>query len=1339
MEKIFNDYYLGLDIGTDSLGWAVTDKDYNVLKFNGKAMWGIRLFESGKTAEERRIFRSARRRLQRRKQRIKLLQELFSEEISKNDMGFFLRLEESKYYEEDKTEKNRNNLFNDNEFKDKDYNEKYPTIYHLRKALIEGKEKYDIRLIYLAIHNILKNRGHFLFEGKSMQNISSLEEALTSLVETLKDELDIELEYSDIKEIEEVLKSKKINITNKKNKLKELFYVGKDKQKEAMISTISGATVELKNIFDDKTLDEEEVKKVCFASAKYDEERDKIEDILQERMIIVDKLKAVYDWAILAEIRQGYKYLSFAKVSVYEKHREDLFKLKKVVKEVCPESYKEIFVENNKAKNNYPAYILMTKHNGKKSVVEKGCSQEDLCKFIEKILSQKLNDTEEHKYIKEELINRTLLPKQVSTNNGVIPYQIHLEELEIILENASKNYNFLNEKDESGLSAKEKIIKIMKFRIPYYVGPLNDAHKNIGNAWIVKNSNEKILPWTFDKIVNIDASAEAFIERMTNKCTYLVGADVLAKNSLLYSEFTVLNELNNLKINGEDISVELKKLIFNELFKKNKKITEKKLKSFLESRGILSSADEVTGIDGDFKNSLASYIDFKAIFGNVEDKEKMIEEIIKWIVLFGDEKKILKSRIKKSYENEISEEELKRIMTLKYSGWGRLSKEFLTEISNIDLGTGECLSIITMMRDTNNNLMQLLSNNFSFLDSIKEYNNINGKKIEKLDESLLDDLYASPSVKRSIWQTLNIVREIVKITKTPPKKIFVEMARSEEEKKRTTSRKNKLVELYKKCKEDTKELLAELETKSENDLRSDQLYLYYTQMGKCMYTGEAIELSQLFNKNIYDIDHIYPRSKIKDDSIENRVLVKKSSNAGKSDSYPLSMTIQEKNRGYWTELYRKGFIGKTKYERLTRTTEFTVNELSGFIARQLVETRQSSKIVANVLGQVFDKSDVIYVKAGNVSEFRQKFELIKVRDVNDYHHAKDAYLNIVVGNVYDTKFTKSPANFIGKPNFKYSLRRMYDYSVERNGIIAWEVKDNRSIANVKKYMRKNNILFTRHSFEKTGGFFDQMLKKKGKGQLGIKNGEDTRISDIDKYGGYKNVTRAYFFLVEHIEKKKIVRTIECVPVYLSKNIGEDENKLLEYCVNKLNLVDPKIIIKKIKINTLFDIDGFKMHLSGRTSNQIIFKGAEELVVSYEEELYIKKLSKHIQREAALKKDIEITEYDEITREKNIELYDKFIDKLKNTKYKTRLSAQILTLETKKDKFIELELNKECKVLMNVLNLFKCNSVPSDISLIEGPKSAGIIVLNSNITKLQNIKIINQSCTGLFEQVIELGK
>ena len=70
--------YLGLDIGTDSVGWAVTDGEYKLKKFKNNLMWGVHLFDEAKQAAERRLFRTARRRLDRRQQRIKLLQDLFA-------------------------------------------------------------------------------------------------------------------------------------------------------------------------------------------------------------------------------------------------------------------------------------------------------------------------------------------------------------------------------------------------------------------------------------------------------------------------------------------------------------------------------------------------------------------------------------------------------------------------------------------------------------------------------------------------------------------------------------------------------------------------------------------------------------------------------------------------------------------------------------------------------------------------------------------------------------------------------------------------------------------------------------------------------------------------------------------------------------------------------------------------------------------------------------------------------------------------------------------------------------------------------------------------------------
>ena len=234
------------------------------------------------------------------------------------------------------------------------------------------------------------------------------------------------------------------------------------------------------------------------------------------------------------------------------------------------------------------------------------------------------------------------------------------------------------------------------------------------------------------------------------------------------------------------------------------------------------------------------------------------------------------------------------------------------------------------------------------------------------------------------------------------------MTRSEGEKKRTVSRKNQLLNLYRQMKnEESKYWEDEIEKRDEKDFRSIKLYLYFTQMGKCMYTGEAIDLSALNDATVYDRDHIYPQSKIKDDSLDNLVLVKRIENAKKSDGV-LSPEIQNRMSRYWKCLKDRGLISDKKYERLMRNVPFSDEELAGFINRQLVETSQSAKIVSDIFKEVFSDSTLVYVKAGIVSDFRKDEKLlnmVKVRSLNDYHHAKDAYLNIVVGNVYFEKLS----------------------------------------------------------------------------------------------------------------------------------------------------------------------------------------------------------------------------------------------------------------------------------------------------------------------------------------------
>ena len=109
---------------------------------------------------------------------------------------------------------------------------------------------------------------------------------------------------------------------------------------------------------------------------------------------------------------------------------------------------------------------------------------------------------------------------------------------------------------------------------------------------------------------------------------------------------------------------------------------------------------------------------------------------------------------------ELTEKQIKSISMLSYKGWGRLSKVFLENITAPIPGSEEVWNIITAMWETNDNLMQILSKNYQFMDRIEEYNSI--RKEKNLSYKTVEELYVSPAVKRQIWQTLKVVKEITK-------------------------------------------------------------------------------------------------------------------------------------------------------------------------------------------------------------------------------------------------------------------------------------------------------------------------------------------------------------------------------------------------------------------------------------------------------------------------------------------------------------------------------------------------------------------------------------------------
>ena len=1346
-------YYLGLDIGTNSVGWAVTDENYNLCKYAGKRMWGIRLFEGGETAEQRRISRSNRRRLSRKKQRIDLLQELFAEEIAKIDPTFFIRLNESRLHLEDKSTGEKFPLFTDKDYTDIQYYKEYPTMYHLRKELIENPKAHDIRLVYLACHHILKNRGHFLING-SFSDVKKLSSVCESMLNSFNGISKYQIEINDIERLEEILSDRKKQKSVKAKELIQIFECGpcEDKTDEktckAIVSNLSkwltGLKGNINSIFD-MQFEEIDTSSFSFTEPKYE---DTISAALEEKYPdyadVIQKIKTVYDWSVLVEIMAGEDYLSFAKVNAYNKHKENLCILKEVIRKYCDSEMYHKFFNGFDEKNGYGNYIGSIYKNGHSYAMKK-CSTEDFYKTLGKILDKIQPEKEDENVLEElkvEVKNQTLLPLARTTANGTIPNQVHIQELKAILDNAKKYLPFLNEKDEYGTVA-EKIISIAKFRIPYYVGPLSTRHKEQGaNSWIVRKQEGRIYPWNFEEMVDLEQSNKEFIQRMTNKCTYLIGEDVLPKNSLLYSRYMVLNELNNLRIRGNKISVKLKQELYKELFCTKAKVTGKGLFNYLKKEDEELTLEDISGFDIDFKSSLTSYLDFKKqILGEEIEKDKykdIVENIIKWKTIYDDDSKMMKKMIEREYPDVFSKDKIKKICRFKYSGWGNFSLSFLNGIRGADRETGESFTIIEALWKTNYNLRQLLSKQFTFKEEI---DSINADKVGKIDrvsyDNTVKDLIVSPANKRAIWQTVQVTEEIKKVMKCEPERIFIEMARGgEKEKRRTVSRKARLLELYAACKDDVRDWTKEIENREEREFNSKKLYLYYTQMGRCMYSGEEIDIDELMQKNSkWDIDHIYPQSKIKDDSIDNMVLAKKVINNSKQNKL-LSPDIRIKMKKYWNTLYKGNFISKKKYDRLTRTEDFTNEELSGFIERQIVETRQSSKAVAELLNRLYEHSEIVYVKAGLVSDFRHDNKMLKSRRINDYHHAKDAFLNIVVGNVYNAKFTSNPRKWIKENRgTNYSIRRVFDYNVKRGNTVVWQgVKDaGHSIEAIRKTMARNDILYTEYTYCDKGELFNATLVRKGNDKaINLKK-------DLDsvKYGGYNTPKTSAFAFIEFDGKKKERKNhIVEIPVYIVNIASRQPDTIKEYLEQKKGYKN--VVVKKypIKKNALIKVDGYLARLRGATEKDVLLKNAVQLVLRDEYSENIRKVEKYLENNIQYQAD---PKFEGFTQEDLNDLYDELYIKLKESIYNKRPANQLGTLEKGREKYRAIgDLREKAKIINNILALFQCDATTStNLKEIGGTANAGNMAYNKNTLPTKKLILIHQSVTGLFETEEEL--
>lgn len=1303
--------YIGIDLGTENIGYAATDENYKLLKVGKKPALGVYTYSDSnleaQSAAARRGFRTGRRRQDRRTFRIVLLQELFSKAMAEKDPAFFLKLKENDLNLGDKSTGCKFSLFNDSNYTDRDFYRQYKTIYHLRADLMENGTD-DIRKLYLAIHHIVKYRGHFLCgdDINSIKDVAPVLEELNNAIEERNVELE-EIEGANTfntfaldraNELKDLFANGKLRKKEKIEKTLEILG-GNDKYQKIIVEAAFGYKTDVRKLFGESQYEKGDIESFSFDD--YDEIESNLSAKLSDSDLkIVSLMKAFYDFRALTSMLKGRESVSIAMIEKYDKHCADLKKLKTLYRKYAPEMYDDMFGVKFKDKKkevdkdhfNYTAYIGGGRPNGK----EKFCNgrlgttakKADFYKFVKESIA-KIKDPDAQSMINEilsDIENDNFMPKVVSKDNSLLPYIVNKVELGKILDKAKQNPDFawLNDADKYGDVA-SKIVSLLTFRVPYYVGPLKmyRSEKENKYGWVERKAAGRVTPWNFDGLIDHKASNEKFIKKMLNKCTYLTDQFALPMNSIAYKEFIALSELNKLKLNDELLPVELKQEIWQELYVNSTiQPSVKRIVGFIKTKGYVEV--KLNGYNVNIGGNIKPYHILKRIIGDKVDSDRAMAERLILLMTIHNESKFLADSIKEEFRDKLTDEEINNLKGVRFNGWGRLSLKFLEGTADDGIylsdAQGERRSILSIMKDTTLCLNEIINDkHFDFNEQYEKYNlehDITVNSNITFDD--VKEMYCSPSVKRSVWQAFTLIKTLVKETGKTPDKIFIEVTRGKDESKkgmRTKSRKENLLELYKEVgklkndiyRDDLESFLSEVNRQDNKYFNPEKIYLYFLQLGRCAYSGKKIDFDEL---NSCDIDHIMPQALVKDDSLDNKVLTFSTINQNdKADTYPIPNHLRQAELwGFWL---KSKLISQSKYDKLMRVAPISEEEKQKFINRQLVETNQMALLVRDLLDRYFNakekRTEIVLSKAGNVSDFRGKFEIVKSRDVNDYHHAIDAYLNVVVGNVLNEKFNhnRNPQNLQddnietetnndqvnseqdGQGENGKKRKKTNKFLKTFEGSV-WSYREKRYIWNnykglmtinlVKEQIDNADVSISKKIVMKKGELYKSTIYKAGKwnaedikntakytlqeSKLDASGKELNPMSDSYNYGYKKTSGTAYFVVVDSEDKKgNKKRSIEAISIFENKRIINGKTTLEEVVKNKglrntslakINGLSEPII----KMGTLVEFDGARLRLAGMTGNDILFHNANQLKAPKDIERYIKEMS--VINEKALK-------------------------------------------------------------------------------------------------------------------------
>ncbi len=364
------------------------------------------------------------------------------------------------------------------------------------------------------------------------------------------------------------------------------------------------------------------------------------------------------------------------------------------------------------------------------------------------------------------------------------------------------------------------------------------------------------------------------------------------------------------------------------------------------------------------------------------DKIKLYDDIARILTFYKNDD----SRIRRLAEHDIASECYDALLEMSPSKFHNLSLKAM----------GKIIPFL-LQGNTYDKACELAGYDFRTENNGEKSILLKGKNIT----NIVNDI-TNPVVRRSVSQTIKVINAII-LEYGSPQAVNIELAR--EMSKDFDERRKMKSDMETREKENDK-VLSRVREYKPNPTGQDivKFRLWEEQGGVCLYSGDKIDINDLFSSNGgYDVDHILPYSITFDDSYRNKVLVKAAENRQKGNRTPYEYIMAEKGETAWNkyETLVKNTVKDYKKQLKLLKKHISDEEKAEFKERNLTDTKYITRIVYNMIRQNLvlkpylnlegkRKKQVMAVNGAITHYLSKRWGLAGKDRRTDTHHAQDA-------------------------------------------------------------------------------------------------------------------------------------------------------------------------------------------------------------------------------------------------------------------------------------------------------------------------------------------------------------